>query len=424
MADPASLDDNEVLIVDEALRRGASVGQIATLLVERGPSNAPIEPVQPDQIPSGGGVLARERTAEIAVAARRREVLTPLITARAALYERKVDAEFANLKEFVRNGFAPLRDRGETFADSREKYGVMRALYYRAGWVCIKRDVLDRLVQPPPFFGHRVEGGIHELLAPVLVDTEKFVEKTAAAAAKQMRTEKFTVGGFVPRVIAGQPDLSFHAYGLALDIDPDWNPMIKGDRVIAAFNRATGADMGKLLFPASSETALLETYKRFLEAAQRLQRWLRENLAKYDAVQAARAEVRAAKTKAERDAAASRAKPLEAELSKNPDLAALMVLIDPQKGYGEAKVRAWAREGIVTIPPQVIDAFRTAGRRFGARWGGEYQHSKDIMHIEVIPEKTMRRPRNPVPFIDDLLTTVPPPEAQCPPLGPAAAPPR
>jgi hypothetical protein len=424
MAEQASLNADEVLIVDEALRRGASVGQIASLLVERGPSNAPIEPLRPDQLPSGGGVLARERVAEVIVAARQREALTPLIAARAALYEQRVDAEFANLNPLVRNGFAPLRDRGETFADNREKYGVMRALYYRAGWVCIARDVFARIVQPPPFFGHPVEGGIHELLAPVLVETENYVQKTAPAAAAQMRADEFKVGGFVPRVIAGQPDLSFHAYGLALDINPKWNPMIKGDNVIAAFNRATGEDMGKLLFPASSETALYETYKKFLAASQRLQRWLGVNLPKYDLVQAARAQVRAAKTKAERDAAAARAKPLETELSKNPDLAALVVLMDPEKGYGEATVRDWEKRGIITIPPQVIDAFRIAGKRFGARWGGEYQHSKDIMHLEVIPERTMKRPRSPVQGIDDLRTTVPPPEANCAPAEPQVAPPR
>jgi hypothetical protein len=419
MAEPASLDADEVLIVDEALRRGATVAQIASLLVERGPSNAPTEPLDPAALP-GGGALARERVAEVIVAARQREALTPLIAARAALYEQMVDAEYAGLKDFVREGFAPLLDRGEAFASKREKYGVMRGLYYRAGWVCIKRDVLDRLVQPPPFFGHPIKTGVHELLAPVLVATEDYVGKTARAAAAVMRSDEFTVGGFVPRFIAGKPDLSFHAFGLALDVNPKWNPMIKGPKVIAAFKQATGEDMSKLLFPASSETALLEAYKRFLAASRRLQRWLGVNLPKYDLAQAAIAQVRAAKTKAEREAAASRAKPLEAELAKNPDLAALKVLID---AYGDADVRDWEKRGIVTIPPEVIGAFKIAGKHLGARWGGEYEHSKDIMHLEAIPTVALRRPRSPVQGIDDLRTNIPPPEARCAPPAVVAPPP-
>ena len=59
---------------------------------------------------------------------------------------------------------------------------------------------------------------------------------------------------------------------------------------------------------------------------------------------------------------------------RDKDLAALDTLI---RIYSRPTVDTWRAYGIITIPPEVIESFLTIGQLNGARWGGEYERSKD-----------------------------------------------
>ena len=218
--------------------------------------------------------------------------LGPLVAEAHASFVARVDDEFLTLEPAVMVAFTPLR--GEAFAAAREKYRAMRAVYYRDGWRCPAEAIFAHIV-PATFFGRPISGGVHRTLLPLLGKVEKHVRATNPEAARQMATETYSLGGFVPRSIAGQDDLSNHAFGLALDIDPTWNPMVKGPRAVAALERATETRFGDWLFAASSVDALAQAYKRVAAASERLKAWLRRMLPLYDAEREMRADLAKAK---------------------------------------------------------------------------------------------------------------------------------
>ena len=98
---------------------------------------------------------------------------------------------------------------------------------------------------------------------------------------------------------------------------------------------------------------------------------------------------------------------LRKELERDKDLAALDTLI---RIYSRPTIDTWKAYGIITIPPEVIDAFLTIGQANHARWGGEYERSKDTMHLELLQladPKSEGRPNGkghikPVNGLDDL----------------------
>jgi hypothetical protein len=190
------------------------------------------------------------------------------------------------------------------------------------------------------------------------------------------------VGGFVPRFIAGTNRLSNHAFGMALDIDPKWNPHIKGKGDIAAFQQATGTDLGKRLFEGSEPAT--ETQRRLDEISRLLQPWLAQWLPLYEPLVDAKSRARKARTAEERAEARRTAADLQNDIDKNPaagDLRALDTLV---RNHGIDEVRLWQR-GFATIDPDVIEVFRQVGAMYQARWGAEYEASKDVMHLELNP---------------------------------------
>jgi serine/threonine protein kinase len=77
-------------------------------------------------------------------------------------------------------------------------------------------------------------------------------------AARTARELKEMGAGFVPRSIAPKqgakskvPQLSFHAFGMAVDIDAQRNPHIKDRDVIDALKQVTGYDFGAPLVESS-----------------------------------------------------------------------------------------------------------------------------------------------------------------------------
>jgi hypothetical protein len=294
---------------------------------------------------------------------------------------------------------------------AEEKYLAMQGAYYRAGWTCIKRDVLD-LIVPTTFFGAPVIGGVHQEMAAVLAAIELDVRAKRPGLAQQRSAAGFIIGGFVPRLQAGSGVLSNHAFGLAIDIDPDWNPQFKKPEVRKAFARATGYDIGQALYPASSMKEVRTVYERVQKMSDHLKTWLTEWLPKYKEWR----EQRGAAAR-ERDGK-KKVQALDDERKNNLDLNAVAVLVDE---YRLEVVEAWLVYGIVTIPPEIIESFLKIGRNNGARWGGQYDNTKDIMHLELLklvsPDSMARagRPgrRAPVSGFADLIRGTPPMTPNC-----------
>jgi len=432
---PRALDQRDRAIVDEVFRRGGSVSDamdvLATRLLDQGSTQAQRWLRQAPSPPPA----ARSRTPRFTLedrglldrgdpGERLQSQLDELERARPPVQERfdaylaATTTDFIRLKSAsVKQSFEPITDApyNDPYATRLEKYQVMRGAYYRAGWTCINRDVLD-LIGPASFFGTPVRAGVHREMADVLRGAEKLVRDRDPKLAAVQQTAGFVISGFVPRLQAGSTQLSNHAMGLAIDIDPDWNPQLKSPAARAAFIRATGDDISRSLYPASSIEVASKAYTRVTAMSRHLQDWLHQWLPQY--LQLARQRADAAKDPKGKQKVAS----IDKQIASGQDLSAVAALV---KEYSLPTVQSWAANGIATIPPQVIQAFLDAGRQNGASWGGLYEKTKDFMHLELVKlarHDSLARPGGPglrkaVAGFDDLRRGDPPPAPDC---GPRA----
>jgi hypothetical protein len=254
----------------------------------------------------------------------------------------------------------------------------MRAAYYRAGWPFIKRDVLDRIKGPASFFGAPIPTGVHEELRELLDAVERNVRAKHPALVENVfpKAAGFVIGGFVPRFQQGTPTLSQHAYGLAIDCDADWNPEIKTPTAIRAFKQATGEDLGAAFALSSSLDQYRKIHARLEDASKKLMAWLAKLMPEYDAIEEERKRARKAKA-GEKEKLAE----LDRKVRDSRDLSALKILIDE---YTRRKVEQWRVYGIVTLRPEIVESFVRGGAKNRARWGGQYESRKDIMHLELL----------------------------------------
>jgi hypothetical protein len=258
----------------------------------------------------------------------------------------------------------------------------MRGAYYCAGWPYIKDDMLRHMRFDCTFFGSPIPTGVHPAMADVLNSVEKALAASKPDLSNWLRAGKFKIGCFVPRWVRGSSVLSNHAFGLAIDIDDGWNPMIKKALhkvdVISAFQRATGErlDVSFVAEPLASGF-VGKVYERMAQVSKRLVDWLNRMLPIYEQLQSDM-------EKAKKDA---RQKDEYQKLSKkwkdDKDIQALDTLI---KAYTRKKIDIWRVYGILSIPREVIEAFLSLGQTSGAQWGGRYKESKDNMHLELDPE--------------------------------------
>ena len=433
----AFLEPGDRAIVDEVFRRGGSVGDAmgvfyARNLVALKGTDLGVPPLGTSAVPPLGASANPSRgttrprftledrlsldARDLSDTQQRRtdqvEALRQLIEARLKAYEASVKIEFNSIRRDVTRNFKPIKVAPyidpDTTAD--EKYRRMRGAYYRAGWTCMKRDVFDRIV-PTTFFGATIEGGAHSEMSELLGQVERAVRASNPGVADQLKAGGFVIGGFVPRFQAGSDQLSNHSWGLAIDSDATWNPQLKSPKARSAFKRATGDDFARPAYPASAADAVDKTYDRIAAMSKRLMTWLNEWMPKYKLLEEDRRAARAKKD--ERKLAA-----LSREITANPDLAALQTLIDE---YTRKTVDSWQAYGIVTIPKEIVKAFLRLGKKNGARWGGQYEDTKDIMHLELqwLGQGSPSRPGGPgrrkaVVGFDDLVQGETPREPRCP----------
>jgi hypothetical protein len=424
-ANEPKLEARDQEIVDEAFFRGASVGDAMGVLFLRALSRTsegiPASHAvaggtsRRDGITSGGRTAWRRFSLEDLVSLEGRELsdtqqrrldevenLRTLVVARHDAYVALAKREFDNLPQAVQRQFQPQPSGryADSYRTAEEKYRGMRGAYYRAGWTDISRDVLS-LIEPTTLFGVNVGGGTHRELKDLLalVETE-FLKSNPGG--NQRGAAGFEIGGFMPRFQGESDQLSNHAFGLAIDIDPSWNPQLKKPAAIKAFERATGEKMNVLLRNFSSLDDIRATYERVVQASRKLQAWLAKFLPLYEQLEEDRAKYLKDPSKK------GQVTVIDNELIANPDLAALKTLIQE---YSKVKVQGWQAYGIVTIPVKIIELFVSLGRKNRPRWGGEYERTKDVMHLELLelasPESLgrshgpgRRLPRN---GLDDLI---------------------
>jgi hypothetical protein len=165
---------------------------------------------------------------------------------------------------------------------------------------------------------------------------------------------------------------------------------------------ATGLDLGKPLVPASGR--LVEQIHATLAAASdRLKGWIATIRPRWQTAAsglgASRMNARRAKGAAAKRTTAETAAQAEKAFSGDPDLVAYDTLV---REYTERVLDEWGAYGIQTIPPDLVQSFLRVGAAAGARWGGEYESSKDAMHLELSARRLISRDGPRVEGITDL----------------------
>lgn len=286
-------------------------------------------------------------------------------------YDRMLRDEFSSLPDDVHDSFA--FDKHEPFA----YYCQMRPVFYRAGYSDPCETIFLK-IEPAKFLGHNVAGGLHELFHDRLAGLERELDSWSQGLAQRVSARITGVGGFVPRYIAPKQghrqtsaSLSNHAFGLAVDIDSDWNPHIKDQEVVDVLKEITGYDFGQVLVPKENGIPemdrIAQTHTRVREASDRLRAWLTRYLPVYEA------EKRKANTPASFLTDPSAPPVCEEPSEESNEIIRLL------KYHKLAELKQWAVKGIETIPLELAAAMA----KLGFRWGGSYEHSKDIMHFEL-----------------------------------------
>ena len=340
------------------------------------------------------------------------EQIRGLIAPEVAAYDAKVEAEFNGLESFVRPSFG--WDPGKT---ALEKYREMRPVYCRAGFANPKTEIFDELVDvqflAPSPQARRLPGGVQPEIADKLAGLHEALSALDPALADSFRPR--LLGGFVPRRVAGTKTLSDHALGLAVDLNWDRNPHIKGAEMIRIVKEATagapgapadGYDFGKPFGNAALEASDRTAYIRDVHAISTaagaaLQAWIGRALARESEIlelieiakalladrQTERRATRAgtaARALADQRIGEARAELTAAqELLKEPDVRRLRTLrtLVPGGNATEraATLRSWATNGVRDLPLELVVAMTAVG----LTWGDEWKGHKDGMHFDL-----------------------------------------
>jgi hypothetical protein len=234
------------------------------------------------------------------------------------------------------------------------------------------------------FLGLEIIGGAHRLLVKQLGDLTKRPGEDPATGSGEVTPPVQTIRGFQPRRIAGTDKLSNHVFGLAIDIDATWNPVLKAEsaRIVS---RHSGVDFTARL--VQQGVSIEELYQQLSKAAQRFNKWLQESL-KLEAklredLRKAQDKRAAAKTEQEKKEADNEVSKAQTALANNLGMILELDMLRQDPAIGEKAVAEWEKHGILTIPISLVRALNN--HAFG--WGAEWEGSKDLMHFELDPLK-------------------------------------
>lgn len=315
-------------------------------------------------------------------------------------YRREVRGEWSRLPGWVQKSFDCARSElkaWEGVADDERRfahYMKSRPLYYRNGYSNPADQIFLKLTQPT-FLATSVGGGVSACFAALLAEAEKVLDRWNSPLTRQSTPGFQSAWGFVPRFIAGSSVLSNHAFGLAIDVDYTTNPHVGAGttgltaQTVPIVRKITGYDFGLSFadgaLPPLDRVKLIHAQQQ--DASGKFQRWLRTYLPDYIAVKRASSPPPKATDKIWKEDEFSPKGAPQSSQEVN-DLEALVA------AAGLDDVKRWARSGIQTVSVELAAALVEVG----ARWGSEYDHSKDIMHFEMdppskhLPPDSKRRP--------------------------------
>jgi hypothetical protein len=228
-----------------------------------------------------------------------------------------------------------------------------------------------------------VVGGLHEKLRTRLLDVERTLNEWSPGLSSRVAKEVTSIGGFVPRYIAtkegqtGPQKLSNHAFGLAVDINSDWNPHIKDRSVIDVLTEITGFKYGAKFDPKASGDKVfiaMQEWQKSREASDKLKIWLGKYLPIYEAQ-------------------SNSSQQLDADEKLQLKLIGILL-----KFHSLKELKQWAVQGIQSLPHELVAAM-TKNR---IDWGEDYIGTKDSMHFELWP-KDVLPPDSPHRYVQDLL---------------------
>jgi hypothetical protein len=316
-------------------------------------------------------------------------------------------------------------------------YYALRYLYFKAGYIHPPTE-LNKIISDFTFLGSPVVGGVHPELAKILTDAEK--KLTGSGPLVLSAPLKLNLSSFVPRGISDdKANLSNHAMGKAIDINPDTNPQFSAaeaatiDKVLAwlKLQKTLGAPWllgyklsGPYPFSKSLDAACMTdgstlAYREMEQNSAWIQAFLREmypmrQKLKTDADQA-RNYLKNKKfhpgwkdPNAVPAGGSSTSQSCSNQLlpMADPDDLQARLAVETSENL-ERLIGALARAtpavkpekailfGVLTLPPQLFAAMAEAGARSGL--DPAYQHKKDSMHFEVFPrskEKTRAQGSN------------------------------
>jgi hypothetical protein len=347
------------------------------------------------------------------------------------IYDQLCQEEFAQLKRLQADFNNPIAYLGIKFKDPWQYYQWLRPYYYRAGMT----DPVAALseIEPAQFLGRPVIGGVNQQMKKILRDAEQELDRTGArqAVAQAIRSDP---SGFVPRPIntpKGLTDLSNHALGQAVDIEPATNPDIQGtaakdiDEVLAYLKvpyRFRESFLEAQNLAPKPEEQVASAYQKVKAISDAIQGFLRDWFDVWDAWEAERLRDTARleelqkleqKQRAVRDQSIGMEKSYVRFLEESKKLRSSTLetwrqgnLIERHGDFfkdheepliyieilvralgGMAAARLYRAKGLVTLPLQLFVAMKKAGARVGAL---DYETKKDIMHFEVPPAAPKR----------------------------------
>jgi hypothetical protein len=389
--------------IREALRRGARDLDLFLLKV-----HYLLRGGQPDPLDlSGLGSMVREFEEDWA---------RSVIEEEERSFEWIIDEEMSRLKDIVgKPGLIQDRD------DYRYR---VRPLYYSAGYT-EPADFLENVIQHQ-FLKFSV--WIHKDLAAKLTQAEQKLG-TQPGLAEGVTKEIREISGIQIRKIANSEQLSNHAFGLAIDVDPYSNPHVVDADVINALNWVVQQSGGSFDFGKSvlgkrddyTEDDVRKIHAQGRKASDAVRDWLRKYAPQYRQmiaeIQSAEKFLKVKKSKPSkpigdrvRDARATEAKMIyQAELESGDDACTPDPKITPETVAADAVSRAlneiasnpnlqriqtlyeniedtkyietWEKRGLLTVPLQLAVVLVA---ELDLRWGEQYEKSKDAMHFELV----------------------------------------
>jgi hypothetical protein len=415
----SDLTADEADFVKDSLARGDSAEGIAHLVaIGRGVSTFP-DPslLAPDALSDeaiGGGTVTAPDNSDLVQTG----VFKQIRTLQRDFLD-GVRSEFATFPPWVKDAFeneaenngvsglsAPgvsvPADLGRAFSKREVSYLVIRTLMWKDGYRQIPALFKDRIVQGT-FLDQDIQFGV----AQDVLDKLKQVEASFGNPKLEglfldesfLRPKIKTILGLQPRRIADKPFLSFHAFGSAVDIDAQWNPILDGPVSTTIQLRS---DINFASEPIGPDGNIDEQILKLKAGSDKFRDWMKDALPKYRKLQSDIENAEKDVQDAQRNF--DKAKPADKDVARKAldDATAQFILVQarsadldivdveilrdafpkPKSSKVQDPLDGLAQDGYLTLRYELVKALtdpNIGGFRWGGAWPGDRQ---DFMHFD------------------------------------------